>query len=100
MKALGVADIRALLDERPDWALEDDKLVREWAFPSFAEAMVFVNRIAALAEEADHHPDIDIRYRRVRLELISHDAGGLTRRDAAMVRRIDDSLAGEIQKSI
>jgi 4a-hydroxytetrahydrobiopterin dehydratase len=95
MKRLGDEEIRALLDEHPKWALQGSKLVREWLFPSFAEAMIFVNRIAAFAEEADHHPDIDIRYQRVRLELISHDSGGLTRRDASMVRQIDQILQAD-----
>jgi 4a-hydroxytetrahydrobiopterin dehydratase len=50
--------------------------------------MAFVNRVAALAEAADHHPDIDIRYSRVTLVLSSHDAGGLTARDFALAERI------------
>ena len=53
------------------------------------EAMAFVNRIAVVAEAAGHHPDIDIRYNQVTLGLVSHDAGGITRRDAAMIGRID-----------
>jgi 4a-hydroxytetrahydrobiopterin dehydratase len=51
--------------------------------------MAFVNRVAALAETAGHHPDIDIRYNQVILGLISHDAGGITKRDSAMAGRID-----------
>ena len=52
--------------------------------------MAFVNRVAAFAEEADHHPDILIQYSRVRLTLTTHDAGGLTEGDFALARRIDD----------
>lgn len=80
--------LNALLGDLPDWTLEEGQLVRSWTFKDFAAAMAFVNRIAGLAEEANHHPDIDIRYNRVRLALISHDAGGITRRDAEMARRI------------
>jgi 4a-hydroxytetrahydrobiopterin dehydratase len=52
--------------------------------------MAFVNQIAAMAEEADHHPDIDVRYNRVLLGLESHDAGGITTRDVSMIKKIDD----------
>jgi 4a-hydroxytetrahydrobiopterin dehydratase len=54
--------------------------------------MAFVNLMATLAEAAGHHPDIDIRYNQVILGLISHDAGGITRRDAAMAGRIDKEV--------
>jgi 4a-hydroxytetrahydrobiopterin dehydratase len=50
--------------------------------------MAFVNRVALLAENAGHHPDIDIRYNRVKLALVSHDAGGITARDAAMAGQL------------
>ena len=50
--------------------------------------MAFVNQVAGLAEQANHHPDIDIRYNRVRLALVSHDAGGITSRDAATARNL------------
>ena len=52
--------------------------------------MTFVNRVAALAEAAGHHPDIDIRYNQVRLALVSHDAGGITERDANMANRLSN----------
>ncbi len=54
--------------------------------------MAFINRIAAIAESAEHHPDIDVRYNRVLLALISHDAGGITKRDAAMANRISSDF--------
>ena len=65
------------------------KLVREFQFSSFEEAILFVNRVAALAESRDHHPDIDIRYNHVVLSLISHDAKGLTTRDASLAEALD-----------
>ena len=79
---------------------KDGKLVREWTFNDFVEAMAFVNRVAAIAEDAGHHPDIDIRYNQVPLGLVSHDAGGITERDAAMAGRITAELASHRQKLI
>jgi 4a-hydroxytetrahydrobiopterin dehydratase len=90
--ALSTAEIEDVLKTHPAWKLQDGKLVREWAFLDFVEAMKFVHRVAELAEAAGHHPDIDIRYNRVVLGLISHDAGGITRRDATMADRIDKEL--------
>jgi 4a-hydroxytetrahydrobiopterin dehydratase len=80
--------LEAVLDQHPDWKLIDGKLVHEWTFSNFVEAMAFVNRIATLAEDAGHHPDIDIRYNKVKLALVSHDAGGITQRDATMASHI------------
>jgi len=73
----------------PRWKLEGGELVRQCEFRNFVEAMNFVNRVAELAEGAGHHPDIDIRYNKVRLALISHDAGGLTERDFDLATGID-----------
>jgi 4a-hydroxytetrahydrobiopterin dehydratase len=87
--ALNAAEIEEVLKAHPEWHLEGGKLGRKWSFKDFVEAMAFVNRVAAVAEAAGHHPDIDIRYNQVILGLISHDAGGITRRDAAMAGRID-----------
>jgi len=85
-------EIEDVLRAHPKWKLHEGKLVREWAFKDFIAAMAFVNRVAELAESAGHHPDIDIRYSRVQLGLISHDANGITKRDAAMASRLDREL--------
>jgi len=85
---LSEEQLHDLLIEIPEWALEDGKLVRDWTLPTFVEAIAFVNRVAQLAEEAQHHPDIDIRYNLVKLALVSHDAGGISERDARMARRL------------
>jgi 4a-hydroxytetrahydrobiopterin dehydratase len=82
------SEIEDVLRTHPKWKLKEGKLVSEWTFHDFPEAIAFVNRIAALAEDANHHPDIDIRYNRVLLALVSHDAGGITQRDASMAARI------------
>jgi 4a-hydroxytetrahydrobiopterin dehydratase len=73
----------------PKWKLEGGELVRRTEFSNFVEAMQFVNSVAELAEGAGHHPDIDIRYNKVRLGLVSHDAGGLTERDFDLASAID-----------
>ena len=87
-------ELTELVHQLPEWALEDGKLVRFFTFPDFVQAIAFVNRVAQLAEQAGHHPDIDIRYNRVKLALVSHDAGGITAQDAAMARRLSAGLAG------
>ena len=73
-----------ILDRMPTakgWERLGDMLVRSWQFPSFRRALEFVNQAAALAEKQDHHPDIILSYRQVRLELSTHSDGGLTPRD-------------------
>ena len=71
------------------WQVEDGVLTRTFAFADFRAALRFVNRVGSLAEEAGHHPDIDIRYNRVRLGLITHDAGGLTAKDFDLAAAVD-----------
>jgi len=90
---LSAPEIDKLLKQLPDWKLTGGKLTREWTFSNFVEAIAFVNKVAPLAEAAGHHPDIDIRYNRVLLSLISHDAGGITERDANMAAHISEEFA-------
>jgi len=92
-KALNAAEVEEVLKIHPEWKLQGGKLVREWSFKDFVEAMQFVDRVATIAEAAGHHPDIDVRYNRVLLGLVSHDAGGITSRDAAMAGRIDTEFS-------
>lgn len=73
----------------PGWQREGARITRLYTLASFADAIAFVNRVAALAEAADHHPDIQVAYDKVRLTLWSHDSGGLTERDFRLARRID-----------
>jgi 4a-hydroxytetrahydrobiopterin dehydratase len=72
-----------------EWELERGELVRTLTFNDFGHAMKFVNDVADLAEKAGHHPDIDIRYNKVRLALMTHDAGGITQNDISLARDID-----------
>jgi len=67
--------------------------VREFELPSFPAAIEFVDRLAELAESENHHPDIDIRYRKVTVRWTSHDKGGITERDRKMAERTS-ALAG------
>ncbi len=89
MAVLDPQQIAQELKQLAGWKLEGKAIVRRYEFPDFAAAMVFVNRIAELAETADHHPDIDIRYNKVVLALISHDSGGVTGRDVKMAGKIN-----------
>ncbi|MBO9307267.1 4a-hydroxytetrahydrobiopterin dehydratase [Thermomicrobium sp.] len=88
MARLDDATIASLLQEIPGWERQGDALVRTYVFKNFREAMAFVNRVAELAEEARHHPDITIRYNRVQLLLTTHEAGGITERDIALARKL------------
>jgi len=78
------------LAQVPGWQIESGELTRTFQFPGFVAALEFVNRVGAVAEEAGHHPDIDIRYNRVRLALITHSAGGLTGKDFDLAARVQD----------
>ena len=82
-----VADLHRDL---PLWRIEDGMLVRDVQAPTFSRAIDYVVAIGAAAEEMDHHPDIDIRWRHLRLALVTHSAGGrITDLDVALARRID-----------
>ena len=86
--------IREGLDRLPGWQLKGIQISKQYEFNGFVEAMAFVNQMAALAERADHHPEILIRYRRVIVTLSTHSAGGLTEKDLALAKEIE-ALAGE-----
>lgn len=85
MRKLIGAEIDELCRQQPGWEHVGGELMRTFGFADFVTAMVFVNRVAALAEKLGHHPDIDIRYNKVRLGLVTHDAGGISTRDAEFV---------------
>ena len=77
--------------EGTDWRREDDAIVRDHQFKDFAEAMAYVNRVAEVAEEANHHPDILVHgWNKVRLTLFTHSEGRITEADNAMAARIDE----------
>lgn len=90
MKPLPNDAIEERLARLPGWERTGNAIRRTWTFPDFKGSMAFVNRVAGLAEEMDHHPDIDVRYSRVSLMLSTHDAGGLTARDFALAEKIGE----------
>jgi 4a-hydroxytetrahydrobiopterin dehydratase len=76
------------------WEHSGGALRRPVTFPSFLEGIEAVRRVAELAERADHHPDIDIRWRTVTFTLVTHSAGGITDKDVALAGQINEALAG------
>ena len=91
---LTAAEREALLAAHPEWSLarEGKAIERTFQFADFNQAWGFMNRIALLAEKADHHPEWFNVYNRVEITLTTHDAGGLSQRDVAMVAAIEALL--------
>ena len=83
-----------MIAEISGWTLTLSSISREFQFKSFVEAMAFVNNIAALAQEQDHHPDIFISYKTVRLTFTTHRIGGLSQNDFIMAAKVDRLMPG------
>jgi 4a-hydroxytetrahydrobiopterin dehydratase len=81
--------VENLLGEVPDWKLRENSIERTFKFSGFQEAIDFVNRVAQEAENMNHHPDIDIRWNKVKLVLSTHSAGGLTNNDFMLATKLD-----------
>jgi 4a-hydroxytetrahydrobiopterin dehydratase len=92
---LNTESIRGWLRTRKGWKRRANKLTKEFEFPSFRDSIVFVNRVASLADSHDHHPDIDIRYATVTLTLSTHSAGGITEKDLDLAEQIDFATSAE-----
>ncbi len=86
------ANILIAMTTLPDWKREGEVISRCYQFKDFPAAMKFTNQAADLAEQAQHHPDIDIRWNKVTLTLTTHDAGGLTQKDFALAQQLDALL--------
>ncbi len=86
--ALSEAEVLEFQKAHPQWRRDQGALVRSYEAATFLEGIAFVQRVAELAEAADHHPDIDVRWRKVTLRFITHDAGHA-------VTVLDTRLAGE-----
>ncbi|GEM_PF-387527 len=86
---LSVEETRNHMATVPGWQLWGSAIARSYTFGTFAKAMDFVNKVARLAEEADHHPDISISYTRVTLTLTTHAVSGLSEKDFSMAAKID-----------
>jgi len=93
MAVLTDSEIQKALGSLSGWQRNGLAIQRVFRFADFKEAMKFVNKIADAAEQANHHPDIDIRYNTVTMALVSHDSGGVTQRDVRMAGIIN-GIAG------
>ena len=92
MRTLSKLEVTDKLKDLDGWELEGDTISKKYEFPSFPQAMKFVNKVAELAERADHHPDIFINYRRVTLGLSTHSEGGITQKDIDLADQIDKAV--------
>jgi 4a-hydroxytetrahydrobiopterin dehydratase len=87
---LNSQDIKDWLKKLPEWELEKKHIERTFEFDDFSQAIDFVNSIAEIAEEEDHHPEMDIRYNKVRVQLSTHAEGGLTDMDFEVAQKVDN----------
>jgi 4a-hydroxytetrahydrobiopterin dehydratase len=86
---LAEGELAPLLAALPGWARAGDEIEKTFELASFPDAIAFVVRIGFLAESADHHPDLDVRWRKVRVALTTHDSGGLTASDLDLAQQIE-----------
>ena len=89
-KKLSAAEIETALIKLKGWKIEGVNLKRRFDFSNFAEALDFVNRVGAIAEELDHHPDILFGWGYAEFSITTHDTGGLTENDFALAQKIDE----------
>ncbi|HAV64951.1 MAG TPA: 4a-hydroxytetrahydrobiopterin dehydratase [Verrucomicrobiales bacterium] len=89
MALLTANEIKSASGRVPEWRRRGKAIHRTFEFKDFVAAMKFVNKIARIAEKAWHHPDIDIRWNKVKLVLSTHSEGGLTEKDFAVAEKID-----------
>jgi 4a-hydroxytetrahydrobiopterin dehydratase len=92
LERLSKARAAELMASIPGWTLEGDAIARDFDLKDFRGSLAFVAKVADIAEEQDHHPDIVISYNRVRLLLSTHKVGGLTEKDFALAAAIDRLL--------
>ena len=97
MAVLTDEQVDAALPDLNGWERRDGALRRSIKFPSFLDGIEAVRKVAAKAEEKDHHPDIDIRWRTVTFALVTHSAGGITEKDLEMAREIDQIVGSAAQ---
>ena len=82
-------EVKARLKDLPGWERDGDEIEKKFRFDNFKASMAFANRVADLAEAADHHPDISIKYNRVKLTLSTHSEGSVTEKDFALAAQLD-----------
>lgn len=90
MPALTARQVSLRLKRVPDWSNRARTISRTFIFEGFLNGIDFVNRIAAKAQKNNHHPDVDIRFNKVKLKVSTHDAGGLTPKDFSLARQCDE----------
>ena len=88
-ETLNQESVQGWMEKHPGWKIKQGALAKEFRFKSFRDTIVFVNRIASLADESGNRPDIDIRNELVRLSLSTPGAGGITQSDLEMAQRVD-----------
>ena len=88
-KKLGAEEIKTWVASQSGWKYKGNAIRKEYKFPSFRDSIVFVNRIASIADDLNHHPDIDVRYNKVLLTITTHDSGGVTEKDLSLAGKID-----------
>ncbi len=87
--ALSDLEIRRALGPLPGWTRKGEVITKTYSFARFADGIRFVDDVARIADTADHHPDIDIRYTKVTFALSTHDAGGITQSDVDLAKAIE-----------
>jgi 4a-hydroxytetrahydrobiopterin dehydratase len=89
MALVGDAEIQAFLEAHPGWEREGEEIIKTYTHADFVSSMGFTTQVALLAEKADHHPDIDIRWNKVTLTFSTHSEGGLTPKDLDLADACD-----------
>lgn len=92
MARLSEAEINSQLEAMSGWTQKGDAIEKIYKLPTFPAAIAFVTQVAFLAEAAAHHPDIDIRFNKVTISLSTHDAGGISEKDFALAKEIDETM--------
>src|ERR1035437_711039 len=90
MPSLTPQQVRHDLKALPNWSKRAQRILRTFKFEGFLQSLDFVNRIARKAQKANHHPDIDIRFNKVTLQLTTHDEGGITAKDFSLARQCEE----------
>jgi 4a-hydroxytetrahydrobiopterin dehydratase len=89
MAGLSEDEVRAALEELPGWRFEKGEIFKQYKFPTFMEAIAFIDRLAEAADAAEHHPDLENHYNRVRVALHTWDENAITQKDLDLAHRIE-----------
>ena len=88
-RKLSDVEIQRALGTLTGWSRRGDSLVKTYVFPQFADGIAFVDQVAKVAEQMNHHPDIDIRYTKIMCALSTHDSGGVTQNDVDLATAME-----------